>query len=258
MSEPTRLRDQGPDAVRALLHHAPKTQAMSAAESSRTRVRVARFAAISAGVGSLAWLQGAAIGASLGVLAVGAAEVVPTWLAPAPTAPSALPAPTAPTALPAQSSSLAPSPHGDAVPVAPLVRSASPVEPAVPSASVTSEAPPRKPVARPPEVPETAINEGSPPASARQTDSLAQEAALLERARASLGANPAEALGLTEAHAAQFPGGKLSMEREIVAIDALRRLGRSGEARTRGGAVLSRARGGLYEERIQKLLDSMR
>jgi hypothetical protein len=249
MSEPTRLRDQSPDAVRELLHHAPKTQAMSAAARSRTRVRVARFAAISAGVGSLAWLQGAAIGAGLGVLAVGAAEVVPTWLAPVPTA---LPAPTAPTR------ALAPSPTSSPRPDATLDRSAPSVEPAGPATSASAEAPPLKPVARPSEVPETAVDEGSAPAPARPTDSLAQEAALLERARASLGASPAEALALTEAHAAQFPGGKLSMEREFVAIDALRRLGRSAQARARGEALLPRVRGGLYEERLKELLDRMR
>ena len=81
---------------------------------------------------------------------------------------------------------------------------------------------------------------------------------MLERARASLGASPAGALAITEEHAARFPGGKLAVERELLAIDALRRLGRAGEARARGEALLSRARGGLYEERIRKLLDDLR
>jgi hypothetical protein len=48
------------------------------------------------------------------------------------------------------------------------------------------------------------------------------------------------------------------MEREMVAIDALRRLGRTGEARARGEAMLARAQGGLYEERVRKLLEGMR
>jgi hypothetical protein len=226
--------------VRELLRHAPRTRAMSTAESSRTRVRVARFAGVAAGVGSLAWLQGAAIGAGLGVLAVGAAEVVPSFFAPAP------------------SGALAPSPPRSAGPVVPLVRSEPSVEPAAPLPSASAEALPQKPAARPPEALATTADEGPPPGSATPTDSLAQEAALLERARASLGSRPAEALALTEAHAAQFPGGKLSMERELVAIDALRRLGRSPEARARGEALLARARGGLYEERIKELLDGLR
>jgi hypothetical protein len=48
------------------------------------------------------------------------------------------------------------------------------------------------------------------------------------------------------------------MEREMVAIDALRRLGRTGDARARAEAMLSRARGSLYEERVRKLVEQMR
>jgi hypothetical protein len=243
MSEPTRLRDEGPDAVRALLRHAPRTRTMTAADRSRTRARVARLAGLAAGLGSLAWLQGAAIGAGLGVLAVGAAEVVPTWLSPAPTAARArLAVSAAPVA-----------PAGPVVAVATIAPSA---EAAAPPASASTEPPPSRSAARLPEAPAPSADEAAsaPP----PPDSLAQEAALLERARAALGASPAEALALTEAHAAQFPGAKLGMERELVAIDALRRLGRVADARARGEALLPRARGGLYEERIKKLLDGMR
>jgi hypothetical protein len=63
---------------------------------------------------------------------------------------------------------------------------------------------------------------------------------------------------LTETHAVRFPAGKLGMEREMVAIDALRRLGRAGEARARAEAMLGRAQGSLYEERVRKLLEQMK
>jgi hypothetical protein len=89
-------------------------------------------------------------------------------------------------------------------------------------------------------------------------DPLAQEAALLERARAALSASPAQALALAEAHAARFPGGMLRMERDLVAIDALHRLGRTDEARARAKALLARAPGGFYEDRVRKLLTEMR
>jgi hypothetical protein len=82
-----------------------------------------------------------------------------------------------------------------------------------------------------------------------------QEALLLERARAALHASPAEALALTDAHAAKFPNARLAMERELLAIDALRRLGRAAEARRRGEALEARDRGGLYKERLRTLLD---
>ena len=52
MSEPTRLRDEGPDAVRALLRDAPRTRAMTADDRSRTRARVARSPASRRGWGA--------------------------------------------------------------------------------------------------------------------------------------------------------------------------------------------------------------
>jgi hypothetical protein len=69
-----------------------------------------------------------------------------------------------------------------------------------------------------------------------------------------LASNPAESLALAETHATKFPGGKLGMEREIVIIDALRRLGRTAEARARGEAILARAPGSVYEDRIRMII----
>ncbi len=240
MSEPTRLRDEGEGPVRALLRHAPRTRSMTADDKARSRARVGRAAAgIAAGVGSLAWLQGAAIGAGLGVLTFGAAQVAPALLAPA--SPSAVG--TAGPAVPARSGRAAAS--ADAV---------DPVEaPSAPLPAAAPEPPASHPSARPVDAVASAVAE--PPS---EVDSLAQEAALLERARAALDVSPAEALALTESHAARFPAGKLGMERELLALEALRRLGRTGEARTRGEALLSRAKGGLYEERIRKLVDGAR
>ena len=59
------------------------------------------------------------------------------------------------------------------------------------------------------------------------------EATLLERARGELGSNPSDALALTQKHRAQFPHGVLAQEREVIAISALRRLGRTPEAEAR-------------------------
>jgi hypothetical protein len=101
-------------------------------------------------------------------------------------------------------------------------------------------------------------DDSTEPPSPRAPDSLAEEAALLERARGALASSPGEALARTEEHAARFPSGKLGMERELVAIDALRRLGRRAEARTRAESLLERAHGGLYEPRLRQLLDGLR
>jgi hypothetical protein len=240
MSEPVRWRDAGPEGVRDLLRDAPRTQGMTAGDRARTRARVARLAGVAAGVGSLAWLQGAAIGAGLGVLTVGAVEIGSAIL----DGRSAGSPP--PVAAPAS----APSPRPGAT-ITPSV-----VEPPATPASA-SPIPSSRPAARTPEAQTPAAGEASATAP-REGDTLAEEAALLERARASLGASPAGALAITEEHAARFPAGKLSVERELLAIDALRRLGRPAEARARGEALLSRTQGSLYEERLRKLLDGLR
>jgi len=242
MSEPTRLRDEGPDPLRALLRNAPRTRSMSVDEHARTRARVGRFAAsLAVGAGSLAWFQGAAIGAGLGLLAVGAAEELPALLSP----PSSI-APAAIRSSPGGLGSKSPLSARPAPAVSPPPPPAEP--PSSPASSAAIEPPsPRsvRPAAEP-------VPKAAEPLS--ETDSLAQEAALLERARAALGPTPAAALELTEVHASRFPRGKLGMERELIALEALRRLGRAEEARTRGEALLARAKGGLYEARIRQLV----
>lgn len=54
---------------------------------------------------------------------------------------------------------------------------------------------------------------------------------LLKAARAALDENPSRALALTQEHRQKFPSGMLSQEREVIAIDALARLGRTKAAR---------------------------
>jgi hypothetical protein len=61
------------------------------------------------------------------------------------------------------------------------------------------------------------------------------EAELLERARRSLSGSPNQALALTRLHQARFPKGALKQEREVIAIEALRRLGRANDAEQRAG-----------------------
>jgi len=74
-------------------------------------------------------------------------------------------------------------------------------------------------------------------ASASPTSDLARERALLDLARESAGhGEPAVVLAQTEQHRTQFPQGKLSEEREALAIRALLALGRAGEARDRARA----------------------
>jgi hypothetical protein len=88
--------------------------------------------------------------------------------------------------------------------------------------------------------------EGTAPASARparpapRTPAGSTEVELLRRAQALLATQPARALALTSEHQRRFRGGALAEEREALAIEALRRLGRTEEAQRR--AVLFQRR----------------
>jgi hypothetical protein len=61
----------------------------------------------------------------------------------------------------------------------------------------------------------------------------AAELALLQRARRVLEANPARALALAEEHAVTYRRGVLVEERELLAVEALVRLGRTAQAQQR-------------------------
>jgi hypothetical protein len=54
-----------------------------------------------------------------------------------------------------------------------------------------------------------------------------------------------------------FSSGVLAPERELLAIEALRRLGRIDLARSRGEELLAGASGSLYEERVRKILATL-
>jgi len=95
----------------------------------------------------------------------------------------------------------------------------------------------------------------APPTDERPASvQLGAEARGLEDARERLRNDPAASLRLLDSHAARFPAGQLSAEREIIAIDALRRLGRYDEARARAEAALRRWPDGLYRGRVLRLL----
>jgi hypothetical protein len=80
------------------------------------------------------------------------------------------------------------------------------------------------------------------------------ELALLERAARSLAAAPAVALALTENHERLFPTGAMVEEREVIAVSALVRLGRPGEARARADLFSRQYSDSAYAIRIQRAL----
>jgi hypothetical protein len=80
------------------------------------------------------------------------------------------------------------------------------------------------------------------------------EVDLLQRAQAALRADPSLALALTDTHAARFPRGTLSQEREVIAIEALVRSHRVAEARSRASEFFRAFPESGHRVRIQSLL----
>src|SRR5512145_717892 len=83
--------------------------------------------------------------------------------------------------------------------------------------------------------------------------SLSDEAQLLESARESLD-NPARALALVRRHEVRYPKGQLGAERDLIAVDALLRLGRRSEAERRAAPRLNQDPNSLYAKRLRQLL----
>jgi hypothetical protein len=91
------------------------------------------------------------------------------------------------------------------------------------------------------------------PVAAFSDANMAAEARLLERARMVLPVDPGAALNLTEEHLRAYPDGQLAAEREVIAIDALQRLGRGDEARRRAAPFLGKPNN-AYARRVARIL----
>ena len=90
-----------------------------------------------------------------------------------------------------------------------------------------------------------------PAKSAASPARAASEPELLERARRALSSNPSLALALTNQDAALFPHGVLLQEREVIAIEALRRLKRTAEADRRAAAFGKAFPGSAHQRAVE-------
>ena len=111
-----------------------------------------------------------------------------------------------------------------------------------PAAEVTPEAPAEPPVERRASV-------GSP--------AVWDEPQLIERARKALAAEPRRALSLAQEHQRRFPAGALSLEREVIVIEALSRSGQTSEARRRALSFESRYPKSIHLPRIRALRERL-
>jgi hypothetical protein len=92
----------------------------------------------------------------------------------------------------------------------------------------------------------------APVARASRSSPALAEASLLDRAQAALGSDPAAALTLTREHQRRFPRGVLAEEREVIAIEALQRLGRREAASARALAFERRYHGSVHRPRLER------
>jgi len=201
--------------------------------SVRTDLSAGAGSASPAAVGGAARKAAWAITGAGGIVAAcwvisALSSAAPEASAPEPAATEARPAsaPPAPASLPTADKAPAPT-----LPAAPHP------EPSAPSLGAPVQVAPKP---RPPRA--------EPAARAQRSGG---EARLLERAQAALEQRPAEALQLCQEHEARFPGGALVQEREVIAIEALKRLGRSAAARARAAEFERRFRGSVHQPRVE-------
>jgi hypothetical protein len=129
--------------------------------------------------------------------------------------------------------------------------------PSVPSAhAVASPASTPAPTTPSPEVTTPSVPAGvSPVGGPAPSQAPAEsELALLDRARATLAVDPAGAMRVLDEHRARFPGGAFAQEREVLAIEALVRLGRRQDAMARADAFARAFPGSAHRRRIAVLL----
>jgi hypothetical protein len=82
----------------------------------------------------------------------------------------------------------------------------------------------------------------------------ADEVKLLQRAEDALKSDPSRALALCDEHARRYPGGLLGQESEVIAIEALTRMGKRAEAKARAHAFASHFPTSAHLGRIAKIL----
>jgi len=117
-----------------------------------------------------------------------------------------------------------------------------------------AEPEPVAPVEPPPSVPEPVRPGGRAPAQTAAPEDPEAEVRLLQQAQDALSGSPTQALALAREHTRRFPRGTLAQEREVLAIDALVRLGRTAEAQTRADRFHSRWPGSSHGRRVDALI----
>ena len=132
----------------------------------------------------------------------------------------------------------------------PIAPAASPAVPAPEPTAETSGSVPRAPAAGAPRL----VLGTLPSAEALPGAAAESELGLLTRARGLVGVSPEAALRVVAEHRARFPHGVFEQEREVLAIEALAKLGRTAEARARASEFTVAFPASAHARRIRVLL----
>jgi hypothetical protein len=133
-----------------------------------------------------------------------------------------------------------------------------PVEVAPSPIAATPEAPAQVLEEPPAAPPPAATSEPKAPrrVAPRETAIPASELEYVEHARSLLARDAAEALRLANQRAEKFPLGRLGPEAEMVAVQALERLGQNDAARARAERALARYPGSIYADGWRRRAES--
>jgi len=241
--EPTRFEDAGPEALRALVrsHQAGPTDAIVERMSERLDAALAAGAPASEGLGKRVERSFAPYKLTAVALAV-ASGLVLTWKATHPTPPE---------------SAIASMPARGAEPSTTEPVATSPVR--EPPSGEAAEAPATLSVHQLPSAPPPAA--GAPSGThvrarsgAHPDQGSSTELDLIQRAQTALASHPHRALAVTREHARAYPAGEFVQEREVIAVEALARLGRREEAVRRALALAHAFPNTPYATRLEKAI----
>jgi hypothetical protein len=102
--------------------------------------------------------------------------------------------------------------------------------------------------------PRRRVREASAAVETARSGAALDELQLLSRARRTLATDPALALTLIDQHERRFASGAMDQEREVIAVEALVRLGRLADARSRAQRFAREHAGSVYLGRMQAIL----
>lgn len=110
--------------------------------------------------------------------------------------------------------------------------------------------------AEPAVVPESATPSPAPRV-VKEAPASWDEPQLIERARKALASEPRRALLLTQEHQRRFPAGALSVERDLIALEALAHAGQTAEAKRRALAFEAKYPKSIHLPRVRALLERL-